>query len=63
MDFTLNEEQKMIRTMVRDFAEKELEPIAARIDEEAVFPAESIRKMAALGLMGIPFPEEYGGMG
>lgn len=63
MDFTLNEEQKMIRTMVRDFAEKELEPIAAQIDESATFPAESVRKMAALGLMGIPFPEEYGGMG
>ncbi len=63
MDFTLNEEQKMLRTMVRDFAEKELEPIAAQIDEDAAFPAESVRKMAELGLMGIPFPEEYGGMG
>jgi len=63
MDFSLTEEQKMLRTMVRDFAEKELEPIAAQIDEEARFPAESIKKMAELGLFGIPFPEEYGGSG
>jgi len=59
----LTEEQKMLRAMVRDFATKELEPIAAQIDEEATFPAESIKKMASLGLMGIPFPEEYGGSG
>ncbi len=63
MDFSLTEDEKMLRTMVRDFAEKELEPIAAQIDEEAAFPAESIKKMAELGLMGIPFPEEYGGSG
>ena len=63
MDFSLTEEQKMLKTMVRDFAEKELEPIAAQIDEEARFPAESIKKMAELGLFGIPFPEEYGGSG
>ena len=63
MDFSLTEDQKMLRTMVRDFAEKELEPIAAQIDEEASYPAESIKKMAELGLMGIPFPEEYGGSG
>lgn len=63
MDFSLTEDQKMLKTMVRDFAEAELEPIAAQIDEEARFPAESIKKMAKLGLMGIPFPEEYGGSG
>jgi len=63
MDFSLTEDQKMLRTMVREFAEKELEPIAAQIDEEARFPAESIKKMAELGLMGIPFPEKYGGSG
>ncbi|MFC1914268.1 acyl-CoA dehydrogenase [Chloroflexota bacterium] len=63
MDFSLTEEQKMLRALVRDFAEKELEPVAAQIDEEAKFPAESFRKMAELGLMGIPFPEEYGGSG
>jgi len=63
MDFSLTEEQKMLRTMVRDFAEKELEPIAARIDEEASFPVEQIGKMAELGLAGVTFLEEYGGGG
>ncbi len=63
MDFSLTEDQKMLRTMVQDFATKELEPIAAEIDEEARFPAEVVKKMAELGLMGIPFPEEYGGSG
>ncbi len=63
MDFLFTEDQKMLRTMVRDFADKELEPIAARIDEEASFPAESIKKAADIGLMGTGFPEEYGGSG
>ena len=63
MDFSLTEDQKMLKAMVRDFANKELEPIAAEIDEKAVFPTENIRKMAALGLMGISFPKEYGGSG
>jgi butyryl-CoA dehydrogenase len=49
--------------MVRDFAEKELEPIAAEIDETATFPAESVRKAAEIGLMGIGYPEKYGGSG
>ena len=63
MDFSLTEEQKMLKAMVRDFATRELEPVAAQIDEEAIFPAESVKKMAELGLMGVPFPEEYGGSG
>ncbi len=63
MDFSLTEDQKMLKAMVRDFATKELEPIAAQIDEEASYPAESIGKMASLGLMGISFPEDYGGSG
>jgi len=63
MDFSLTEEQKMLRTMVRDFVLKELEPIAAQIDDEARFPAESIKKMGELGLMGAIFPEKYGGSG
>ena len=63
MDFSLTEEQKMLKTMVQDFAVRELEPIAARIDEESRFPAESIKKMAELGLTGIGFPEECGGGG
>ncbi len=63
MDFELSEDQKMLQTMVRDFAIKELEPVAAQIDAEARFPAENIRKAAALGLFGIGFPEQYGGSG
>ena len=63
MDFSLTEEQRMLRAMVRDFAEKELEPIAAEIDEEASFPAEQVKKMMELGLAGVSFPENYGGSG
>lgn len=63
MDFSLTEDQKMLKTMVADFAGKELEPIAAQIDEESRFPAESIPKMAGLGLPGVSFPEELGGSG
>ena len=63
MDFSLTEEQKMLKAMVQDFATKELEPIAAQIDEESKFPAENVKKMAELGLMGLGFPEEYGGSG
>jgi butyryl-CoA dehydrogenase len=59
----LTEEQMMIRDMVREFAEKEVKPIAAEIDEESRFPEETIRKMGELGLMGIPVPEAYGGAG
>lgn len=63
MDFLFSEEQKMLRAMVRDFAVKELEPIAAQIDENMDFPHESVRRMAELGLPGVLFPEEYGGSG
>jgi len=63
MDFTLTEEQKMFKALAADFAAKELEPIAAQIDREARFPAESIKKMAEIGLTGIGSPEEYGGSG
>jgi alkylation response protein AidB-like acyl-CoA dehydrogenase len=63
MDFELNEEQRLVRDMVRDFAEKEIAPNAAAVDKAAEFPAENIRKMADLGLMGLPYPEEYGGGG
>jgi butyryl-CoA dehydrogenase len=63
MDFSLTEPQMMLKTMVHEFAEKELEPVAAQIDEESRFPAEQITRMAELGLMGIPFPEKYGGSG
>ena len=63
MDFSITESQQMLRTMVHDFADKELEPIAAQIDEESRFPAEQYTKMAQLGLTGIAFPEKYGGGG
>ena len=63
MDFHLTEFQTMIRDTARDFAQKELGPIAAKIDEEAIFPEEVVKKMGELGLMGIYIPEEYGGAG
>ncbi|ALF11013.1 acyl-CoA dehydrogenase [Parageobacillus thermoglucosidasius] len=63
MNFALTKEQKMIQEMVRDFAEKEIAPYAAKWDEEAHFPFEVFKKMGKLGLLGIPFPEKYGGAG
>jgi butyryl-CoA dehydrogenase len=63
MDFTLTESQEMLRATVRDFAEREVEPIAVQIDEEDVFPTETVRKMAETGLMGFGYPEEIGGRG
>lgn len=63
MDLKLTEEHKMIQDMARDFARKEIAPIAARIDEEAIFPTETVKKMGELGFMGIEIPEEYGGTG
>jgi len=63
MDFSLTEDQKMLKTMVRDFATKELEPVAARIDEIGEYPAEQVKKIADLGLMGLTIPEKYGGSG
>ena len=63
MDFALSEDQVMFQKMVRDFAARELEPIAARIDETEEFPAQSIQKMAGLGLFGITIDEKFGGCG
>jgi alkylation response protein AidB-like acyl-CoA dehydrogenase len=63
MDFRLTEEQQMIQNMVREFADKELAPVAARLDEEGEFPHEITSKMGELGLFGLPFSEEYGGTG
>ncbi|GAX89562.1 acyl-CoA dehydrogenase [Effusibacillus lacus] len=63
MDFLLTQEQLEIRNMVRQFAQKEIIPQASKIDEEDRFPRELVRKMGELGLMGIPIPEEWGGVG
>jgi len=63
MDFRLNEEQQMFQRMVRDFAEREIAPQASQTDETKQFPWPIIEKMAALGLMGLPIPEKYGGAG
>ncbi|WP_026907677.1 acyl-CoA dehydrogenase family protein [Paucisalibacillus globulus] len=63
MDFNLTKEQTMIRKMVRDFAEEVIKPRAIEIDTEAKFPLDIFEQMGELGLLGIPFPEEYGGSG
>ncbi len=59
----LSEEQKMIRDAARNFAQKEIVPIAAEYDESGEFPLDTIKKMGAMGFMGIEVPEEYGGAG
>lgn len=61
MNFDLTEEQKMIRDMCRRFAENEIKPVAARLDEKKEHPVELCQKMGELGLMGIAIPDEYGG--
>jgi butyryl-CoA dehydrogenase len=61
VDFSLTESQKMLKVMVREFADKELEPIAAEIDEQARFPGEQFARMGQIGLTGLAFPEKYGG--
>jgi butyryl-CoA dehydrogenase len=63
MEFTLNKEQEMVKKMARQFAEKEIAPIAADIDEKAEFPTETVRKMGELGFMGMTVPKEWGGSG
>ena len=57
------EEHKMLRDMVRDFSRNEVKPLAQELDERGGFPHESVKKMAELGLMGIPWDEKYGGTG
>ncbi len=63
MDFKLNEDHQMIYQMARDFAQKEVAPKAAALDEKAEFPAENVKKMSELGFMGMMIPQEYGGAG
>ncbi len=63
MNFQLTKEQKFVRKMVSEFAETVVEPIAADIDKEHRFPVETVELMGKYGLMGVPFPTEYGGAG
>jgi butyryl-CoA dehydrogenase len=63
MNFSLTKEQELVQQMVREFAETEVKPIAAEIDETERFPMENVQKMAKYGMMGIPFAKEYGGAG
>jgi butyryl-CoA dehydrogenase len=63
MDFSLTVEQEMIRNTAKEFAEKEIEPLARRIDKEDRIPKDVIRKMATKGFYGIPFPVDFGGVG
>ena len=63
MDFGLTDEQRMLRDTVRDFARQEVAPVAEELDRTKTFPYDIVAKLGELGLMGIPFPEEYGGGG
>jgi short-chain 2-methylacyl-CoA dehydrogenase len=63
MDFDLSTEHRLIQNTVRDFAQQEVAPAAEELDREKRFPYEIVAKLGELGLMGIPFPEEYGGGG
>lgn len=63
MNFQLSKEQENVKKMVREFAEAEVEPIAAEIDQNHRFPIENVEKMANYGMFGVPFPKTYGGAG
>lgn len=63
MDFKLSPEHELFRNTVHEFANKEIAPRAIEVDEKSEFPWDNIKKMADLGLLGVPYPEEYGGAG
>jgi alkylation response protein AidB-like acyl-CoA dehydrogenase len=63
VNFELTDEQRLLRETVREFAAAEVAPVAGRLDRDHAFPYELVARMGELGLMGIPFPEEYGGGG
>jgi alkylation response protein AidB-like acyl-CoA dehydrogenase len=63
VDFELTDEQRLLRDTVRDFARQEVAPVAEELDRQKRFPYEIVAKLGELGLMGIPFPQEYGGGG
>jgi alkylation response protein AidB-like acyl-CoA dehydrogenase len=63
MNLDLTDEQRLLRDTVREFARAEIAPVAGELDRTGSFPYEIVEKLGSLGLMGIPFPEEYGGGG
>jgi butyryl-CoA dehydrogenase len=63
MDFSLTKTESLFLQMIREFAENEVKPLAAEVDEQERFPLETVKKMAKLGIMGIPIPLKYGGAG
>ena len=63
MDFMLSKQHEMARTLFKEFAEKEVKPLAQEVDETEVFPRGTVEKMAKAGFLGIPVPKEYGGQG
>lgn len=63
MNFELSKKQKLVQKTARDFAEKELKPIAIENDEKSEFPIDKYKKMGQMGLIGLPYPKEYGGSG
>lgn len=63
LSFALTPEQEALKALVREFAEKEIDPVAADLSHSGEFPSDLVRRMGEMGLFGLPFPEEYGGSG
>lgn len=63
MDFSLSKKEQLFLQMIREFAENEVKPLAAEVDEQEKFPTETVKKLGKLGVMGIPVPVQYGGQG
>ena len=63
MDFTLDKQHEMARTLFRDFAQNEVKPLAQEVDETERFPMETVQKLGKYGMMGVPIPREFGGQG
>ncbi|MCD3362811.1 acyl-CoA dehydrogenase family protein, partial [Clostridium botulinum D/C] len=63
MDFNLTREQQYVKQMVKEFVENEVKPMAAETDATGVFPMENYKKLAKYGVIGLPYPKEYGGTG